>query len=495
MDQRVVAFYQSLYQDLALDRDESARLRTFLLQLNAPPDKIIWLRSTAFRVACPFLTGRHDQGVQMVRLLNSMTHAIETELLQPQPPALTAAPVDTDLYTAFYRASFQQWLAGDKSSQSWFPFFQREHPPDSATLTKARFLAFKVACEFVPQDNGDGSSSSNVDQTVDLLRGVNAMVHAFEMACLQPKPFELKLSSSSSAANGGTTTSRPPALDLKSLSLSDAVQYLWKLDDNRLDPHRDYAINVQGGKKPYWKGDQAQEPLFDRVDPAALRRPTYRTFVALLDNYKSHTGQAEYVTHAEEREIDAFLTACLNTKPLQFCHQYCRAHDGNIPSGRAEFQKLLYKIWFELYSREARNDSSGFEHVFVGEVKNGKISGFHNWIHFYLQERAGTVDYKGYIKPRNYNDAAADENDHLLTLQFTWHGVEKSVGSSFIGVSPEFELALYTMCFLVGDQKTSIQLATGSVEDDTFELDIVCYKMAHDKVGTSYPEIRSHWEG
>lgn len=30
---------------------------------------------------------------------------------------------------------------------------------------------------------------------------------------------------------------------------------------------------------------------------------------------------------------------------------------------------------------------------FLGEIKKGKVSGFHNWIRFYLLEKQGVVDY------------------------------------------------------------------------------------------------------
>ena len=215
----------------------------------------------------------------------------------------------------------------------------------------------------------------------------------------------------------------------------------------------------------------------------------------MLDNYKCETGSTEIVTHAEEEEIRAFLHAVMQTKPMQFCHNYCCAKKKDIPSDSAGFIRLLHSIWFDLYRRETYNDSSGFEHVFVGEIRDGKISGFHNWIRFYLEEQKGTIDYRGYIKPRGRDEALADDFDHLLTLQFTWHGVTKSVGSSFIGVSPEFEFAAYTMAFLAGGESNVVQLATGSVEKDTYELDIVCYKMAKGKIGTCYPEIKSHYEG
>ena len=45
-------------------------------------------------------------------------------------------------------------------------------------------------------------------------------------------------------------------------------------------------------------------------------------------------------------------------------------------------------------------DSSGFEHVFVGESRGKEVIGFHNWIQFYLQEKLGNVDYQGYIRGR-----------------------------------------------------------------------------------------------
>jgi poly(U)-specific endoribonuclease len=159
----------------------------------------------------------------------------------------------------------------------------------------------------------------------------------------------------------------------------------------------------------------------------------------------------------------------------------------------AHASSLSCQIWFELYgrSRGGRKDSSGFEHVFVGEIKDDQVSGFHNWIHMVMEEQAGRFDYRGYIKPRGQAADESGSDDHLLTIQFLWNGVEKFVGSSFIGTSPEFEMALYTMCFLVGDEENHVELNTGN---DTFGVVIKCYRIAGDKIGTSFPEVSSHYD-
>ena len=42
-------------------------------------------------------------------------------------------------------------------------------------------------------------------------------------------------------------------------------------------------------------------------------------------------------------------------------------------------------------------DSSAFEHVFVGEERRGKTSlGLHNWIDYYYQQENGKIDYIGH---------------------------------------------------------------------------------------------------
>ena len=49
-------------------------------------------------------------------------------------------------------------------------------------------------------------------------------------------------------------------------------------------------------------------------------------------------------------------------------------------------------------------------------------------------------------------------NEHLISVQFGWGGEIKDVSSLFIGTSPEFELALYTLCFLAGAEENVVQV-------------------------------------
>ena len=59
----------------------------------------------------------------------------------------------------------------------------------------------------------------------------------------------------------------------------------------------------------------------------------------------------------------------METKPMQFCHRYCRAKKPDlVPSDRDGFVRLLQKIWFDLYRRDGARDSSGFGECTVASM-------------------------------------------------------------------------------------------------------------------------------
>lgn len=45
-----------------------------------------------------------------------------------------------------------------------------------------------------------------------------------------------------------------------------------------------------------------------------------------------------------------------------------------------------------------------------------------------------------------------DKDDQVLRIQFSWKGLVKPTGSTFIAISLEFEFALYTIIFLLAEE-------------------------------------------
>ncbi|KAG2573686.1 poly(U)-specific endoribonuclease-B-like isoform X2 [Panicum virgatum] len=267
-------------------------------------------------------------------------------------------------------------------------------------------------------------------------------------------------------------------------SLSKACSRLWELDMNRLVPGKDYRIDCGEGKKVYQKGDMASESLFSWLGDDVLRKPTYSRFCALLDNYNPHQGYKEVVTQQDKHEEVAFIEEIARTAPIKYLHRYL-VQKGEVSQDYEDFKRMLASLWFDLYGRGGNsNCSSAFEHVFVGEIKGrgqgeNEVSGFHNWIQFYLEEAKGNVDYQGYIFPRRRGESP-DSETQLLTVQFEWHGVLKSVSSTLIGVSPEFEVALYTLCFFVGGEDNRVDIGP-------YTLNIKCYRLGKNKIGSAFP--------
>ncbi|XP_008941052.1 PREDICTED: poly(U)-specific endoribonuclease [Merops nubicus] len=239
----------------------------------------------------------------------------------------------------------------------------------------------------------------------------------------------------------GFSSSRDAITDEDLLDLSEQ---LYQADHNKAHP-TDITLNPQHQATPQETGDQedhSPQPLYKYVNEELFSKPTYASFIKLLDNYQRATGREEDVTTEELREQDNFLKEVMKTELMKKLLAFL--HKKNRYGSQQEFVADLKEMWFGLYSRgDGEQDSSGFEHVFSGEVKKGKVSGFHNWIRFYLLEKKGAVNYFSH----NF-DGPWDTYPDVLGLQFSWDGFYKEVGSAFIGSSPEFEFGLYTLCFL-----------------------------------------------
>ncbi|XP_074533572.1 uridylate-specific endoribonuclease C [Halichoeres trimaculatus] len=285
----------------------------------------------------------------------------------------------------------------------------------------------------------------------------------------------------------GLNASRPAV----NQELSNLFNELWGLDVNRMTPSVDYTVSVQNRASFVAQGnhvvrDYASQPLFSNVNEEKMNNiTTFSRFIKLLDNYERNTGTTELVTAEEQTEINLFLDAVLQTEVMKRAHRYL-VSKGKSNSNLRLFKSQLHLIWFQLYHRQRNTglDSSGFEHVFVGETKSEtEIVGFHNWVQFYLQEKTNNLDYKGY-KARDHD--LPDQDDHVLNLQFSWHGLVKPVGSAFIGTSPEFEMAVFTIVFLMNTERTTTVL----VNIDQCQMELVVIRHGR-SLGTAYPKLLS----
>lgn len=72
-----------------------------------------------------------------------------------------------------------------------------------------------------------------------------------------------------------------------------------------------------------------------------------------------------------------------------------------------------------------------------------------------------------------------DSESQLLTIQFEWNGVLKSVSSTLVGVSPEFEIAIYTLCFYMGGEENHVELGP-------YPVNIKCYRLGN-RIGSAFP--------
>ncbi|CAH1266499.1 ENDOU [Branchiostoma lanceolatum] len=263
----------------------------------------------------------------------------------------------------------------------------------------------------------------------------------------------------------------PSILNFMMGSLSEVCKTLWDLDHNRLKSGKDYKINLKGTK------------LFSSVDTKKFDDiPTYKALIPLLNHYEPVTTVPEKETQAKSDMSRAFLNRCLETAVMKKARSFLLSK-GPAPGRKGDpekaFKKLLYKLWFQRHSRpnEDGTKMSAFEHVFVGEISNGLVRGFHNWVQLYLEERQKNLRYKGF--------EACDKR--IITIDFTWkNGSSKTNGSFFLGTSPEFELAIYTVCFLVGDRRkdeTAVILGNKPA--------IIVTHRADGQIGTCYPKLQN----
>eukprot|EP00918_Siedleckia_nematoides_P018899 GHVU01040356.1.p1 GENE.GHVU01040356.1~~GHVU01040356.1.p1 ORF type:complete len:271 (+),score=19.14 GHVU01040356.1:60-872(+) len=242
------------------------------------------------------------------------------------------------------------------------------------------------------------------------------------------------------------------------------TEELWSLDVNRGTTSQVVYDKNTAGR------------LFSHVDSGLMGRATYSRFNNLRTKYNPVIGEPDECLDAEcSQSQNNYLDAVIATSVMSKAHEFLVTH-GQVGSGASEWRQLLKDTWFKPYSRSqgAALDSCGFEHVFLGEIRSSGVTGFHNWVQFYREEANGFINWGG-------SQGTCPNN--LEKFGMTWSGYTKSVSSMWIRTSPEFEMAIYTICFHTrsGSCATSINGSAQTIT--TYDMSGISPRT----VGTAYP--------
>ncbi|OEE60114.1 hypothetical protein A1OK_12440 [Enterovibrio norvegicus FF-454] len=281
---------------------------------------------------------------------------------------------------------------------------------------------------------------------------------------------------------------------------TDIIQALWDGDKNKFSVTRmkegrwmnegsDIKLNEQGTRNPR-KRDLAKFRLFDSVNTDKLMHSSsYQAFKRLIDNYNELQRDGEQYSQQELIEIDHFLETCFNAESsnavplMEEVYHYITASReigglgfeakkySDMPfssptfgsnacvdlSNMAAFRQTVRNLWFGLYTNyfdKAVVGASGFEHVFLGEIKREgsryEVSGYHYWVKFFWDEQAAmsgqsNLNYLGSF----YDGPEGQLNADVATLSMRWRVGNKSAlkekGGFFVGTSPECMLAMGTL--------------------------------------------------
>ncbi|EPB77925.1 endoribonuclease XendoU [Ancylostoma ceylanicum] len=143
---------------------------------------------------------------------------------------------------------------------------------------------------------------------------------------------------------------------------------LRQVDHNKAQPEQIH-LNYQG--KAEGSYDSAPRRFFEWVDPRLLEKPSVKQLIAMMNNFNRKTGKVEprVSPDEEQREISDFLTTILASEPWQILYDFLEEKGHPYAESPSTFRERIQQLWFEHYPRsKGKPDSSGFEHVFIGEV-------------------------------------------------------------------------------------------------------------------------------
>ncbi|KRZ19802.1 Elongation factor Ts, mitochondrial [Trichinella pseudospiralis] len=220
--------------------------------------------------------------------------------------------------------------------------------------------------------------------------------------------------------------------------------------------------------------DKANGPLdklVKYVSPEALQLPSVRALFDLAKYYTPQLGIKEDETAEKMQKIEAFLDEVMKSNVIKLLVNHFKLAGFQEADTIDEFRKWIKKKWFTTYARrneEGINDSSLFEHFFFGETVEDeeKVLGLHYWLRYVLLESEGQITYLGY---------KMKEAESYATVAYKWNGYRKDSGTMLLRTTPEFEIALFSIGYLLKPKRIHFGRCTFAVASHEAEENGIKY--------------------
>ncbi|KAF1748883.1 hypothetical protein GCK72_025350 [Caenorhabditis remanei] len=231
--------------------------------------------------------------------------------------------------------------------------------------------------------------------------------------------------------NGGTTDA----------ALQTLVDKMWSEDQDRPSAAQ---VTMNWGEKISGKTGTKQANLFTTVDESLFTKRQYADLITTYDNnlFTADVCKAEPAMGGFRKQyLQQVFNTFTATPMFASAFAYLQSINYKETSSLDNFKtKVLWPLWFGTYSRcKGPLGSSGWEHVFSGEIKGSEVDGQHDWVRYYKEQKGDKMVYDGYYS----------HDDNLIgTFQYHWNGATKPTGGFFTGTSPAFDFSILTVCAL-----------------------------------------------
>jgi poly(U)-specific endoribonuclease len=198
--------------------------------------------------------------------------------------------------------------------------------------------------------------------------------------------------------------------------------------------------------------------LIREVHIPKKKKASYDRVATLFNNYELDQTKEDDIAPEEAEEVQDFIQRIYKTPPLQIARDYIEDRQGGEMDDDV-WWNIIQRCWFEQFDDGVNRDLSGFEHVVVGEQKQGKVQGYHFWYKYFLDENFVFGDVrKDLIQFLGFKGSKKDSTPEVATISYVWEAFDyrtgktrkltKPTGGFWIGPSIEGLLALGTVRFV-----------------------------------------------